>query len=37
VTLTLTDPFQAQRADNPATATQTYRMLFTLNRDTGDP
>lgn len=37
VMLTLTDPFQAQRADNPATATQTYRMLFTLNRDTGDP
>ena len=37
VMVTLTDPFQAQRADNPATATQTYRMLFTLNRDTGDP
>ena len=37
VMLTLTDPFQAQRADNPATATQTYRTLFTLNRDTGDP
>jgi hypothetical protein len=37
VTLTLTDPFQAQRADNPATATQTYRTLLTLNRDTPDP
>ncbi|HKD75130.1 MAG TPA: prepilin-type N-terminal cleavage/methylation domain-containing protein [Ktedonobacterales bacterium] len=37
VTLTLTDPFQAQRADNPATATQTYHTLLTLNRDTPDP
>jgi Tfp pilus assembly protein PilW len=37
VTVTLTDPFQAQRADDPATATQTYRTLFTLNRDTTDP
>ena len=37
VTVTLTDPFQARRADNPATATQTYRTLFTLNRDMGDP
>jgi hypothetical protein len=37
VMLTLTDPFQAQRAKNPATATQTYRILFTLNRDTADP
>jgi Tfp pilus assembly protein PilW len=37
VMLTLTDPFQAQRADNPATATQTYRILFTHNRDTPDP
>ena len=37
VTVTLTDPFQAQRAANPATATQTYRTLFTLNLDAGDP
>jgi Tfp pilus assembly protein PilV len=37
VTVTLTDPFQAQRADDPTTATQTYRTLFTLNRDAADP
>ena len=37
VTVTLTDPFQAQRAANPATATETYRTVFTLNRDTTDP
>ena len=37
VTITLTDPFQAQRADNSATATQTYRTILTLTRDTADP
>ena len=37
VTVTVTDPFQAQRADDPTTATQTYRTLFTLNRDATDP
>ena len=37
VTITITDPFQAQRAVNPASATQTYRTSFTLNRDVGDP
>jgi len=37
VTITLTDPFQAQRADDPTSATQTYRTIYTLNRDTTDP
>ena len=37
VTATLTDPFQAQRAEDAATATQTYRTILTLNRDTSDP
>lgn len=30
VSFTLTDPFQAQRLENPAQATQTYRAIFTL-------
>jgi Tfp pilus assembly protein PilV len=37
VVITLTDPFQVQRAENPATATQTYHTILTLNRDTSDP
>lgn len=37
VTLTLTDPFRAQRLENPAEATETYRGVFTLNRDESDP
>jgi Tfp pilus assembly protein PilW len=37
VTVTLTDPFQAQRAYEASSATQTYRTVFTLNRDTVDP
>jgi prepilin-type N-terminal cleavage/methylation domain-containing protein len=37
VTVTITDPFQAQRAVNSASATQTYRTSFTLNRDIADP
>jgi Tfp pilus assembly protein PilW len=37
VTITLTDPFQAQRAVNPIMATETYRTIFTLNRDIADP
>ena len=37
LTVTITDPFQAQRAQDPTTATQTYRTILTLNRDTGDP
>ena len=37
VILTVTDPFQAQRAVNPASATETYRTVYTLNRDTNDP
>jgi hypothetical protein len=37
VIVTVTDPFQAQRAVNPASATATYRTSYTLNRDTADP
>ena len=37
VIVTITDPFQAHRAANSATATETYRAVFTLNRDTADP
>jgi hypothetical protein len=37
LTVTITDPFQAQRAQDPTTATQTYRTILTLNRDTTDP
>ena len=36
-TITITDPFAAQRLPNPAMATQTYRTVFTLNRDIADP
>ena len=36
-TVTITDPFQAQRAVNPAFASETYRTIFTLNRDIADP
>ena len=35
--VTITDPFQAQRAVNPAFASETYRTIFTLNRDIADP
>jgi hypothetical protein len=37
VVITVTDPFQAQRAADPRSATETYRTSFTLNRDTTDP
>jgi Tfp pilus assembly protein PilW len=37
VTVTITDPFQAQRAVNAGSATQSYRTSFTLNRDVSDP
>jgi prepilin-type N-terminal cleavage/methylation domain-containing protein len=37
VTVTITDPFQAQRAVNSASATESYRTSFTLNRDMADP
>jgi prepilin-type N-terminal cleavage/methylation domain-containing protein len=37
VTVTVTDPFQAQRAANPVSASETYRTVFTLNRDIADP
>jgi prepilin-type N-terminal cleavage/methylation domain-containing protein len=35
--VTISDPFQAQRAPSPAFASQTYRTIFTLNRDIADP
>ena len=35
--VTITDPFQAQRAVNPASASESYRTVFTLNRDIVDP
>ncbi|HEY4265625.1 MAG TPA: hypothetical protein VGM72_09920 [Micropepsaceae bacterium] len=35
--VTVTDPFQAQRAASSAPATETYRTVFTLNRDVPDP
>lgn len=31
VGLTMTDPFRAQRAINPSSATETYRTMFNLN------
>jgi hypothetical protein len=37
VTVTVTDPFQAQRSENSASATEIYRTIFTLNRDISDP
>ena len=37
VTFTITDPFQAQRADSPRQFTEVYRTVFTLNRDEDDP
>jgi Prokaryotic N-terminal methylation motif len=37
VSVTITDPFQSLRQPKPATATQTYRTLFTLNRQEADP
>ena len=37
VTVTVTNPFQAQRTANAATASETYRTIYTLNRDTPDP
>jgi prepilin-type N-terminal cleavage/methylation domain-containing protein len=37
VTFTITDPFQAQRADGPSVFTDTYHTVFTLNRNEDDP
>ena len=37
VPISITDPFEAQRMTNPAAATETYRTVFTLNRDESDP
>lgn len=35
--VTIGDPFQVQRAVNPTSASETYRTIFTLNRDIADP
>lgn len=37
VTLTITDPYEIQRAQNPALFSTTYRTIFTLNRHEDDP
>jgi prepilin-type N-terminal cleavage/methylation domain-containing protein len=37
VTITITDPFQAQRAKGTALFTDTYRSVFSLGRDENDP
>lgn len=35
--ITVTDPFEARRLENPRLASETYRGVFTLNRDETDP
>jgi prepilin-type N-terminal cleavage/methylation domain-containing protein len=35
--VTISDPFQAKRSPNPASASETYRTIYTLNRDIADP
>jgi prepilin-type N-terminal cleavage/methylation domain-containing protein len=37
VTMTIIDPYEIQRAQNPATFADTYRTVFTLNRNENDP
>jgi len=37
VTMTIMDPYEIQRAQNPATFADTYRTIFTLNRNENDP
>lgn len=37
VTITITDPFEAQRLTASSAASQTYRTVLTLNRDEDDP
>ena len=37
MTITITDPFEAQRATAPATFTDIYTTAFVLNRDENDP
>jgi prepilin-type N-terminal cleavage/methylation domain-containing protein len=37
VTMTIMDPYEIQRAQNPATFADTYRTIFTLNRNESDP
>lgn len=37
VTFTITDAFEAQRAKGPSAFTDTYRTVFTLNRNEDDP
>jgi hypothetical protein len=31
------DPYEIQRAQNPAIFSDTYRTIFTLNRNENDP
>jgi len=37
VTLTIVDPFEAQRLENPREVTETYRLIATMMRDENDP
>jgi prepilin-type N-terminal cleavage/methylation domain-containing protein len=37
MTMTVMDPYEIQRAQNPATFADTYRTIFTLNRNENDP
>ena len=37
VTFTITNPFEVQRAQSPATFSETYNAVFTYNREENDP
>jgi prepilin-type N-terminal cleavage/methylation domain-containing protein len=37
VTMTIMNPYEIQRATNPASFVDTYRTVFTLNRNENDP
>jgi prepilin-type N-terminal cleavage/methylation domain-containing protein len=37
VTMTIMNPYEIQRAQNPAAFADTYRTIFTLNRNESDP
>jgi hypothetical protein len=37
IAVTLTNPYEAQRLENPAYASERYRMILTRNRDNTDP
>lgn len=37
VTIVIMDPFEIQRAQNPSLFSDTYRTVFTLNRNENDP